>query len=197
MKRIIALLLTACMALGLAACAAPAGETAAPAPAAEAQEAAAPAAEAEAPEAAAPEASGDYDEIEVMFWAPSGVPADTDLVEEEINKITREKAGLEVNLNIIDMASYITQVNLYMSSGTQIDLMVTLPGGPAHFNVMSSLKQLDDITDLVPEYAPDALAALPEGWLDATLLDGRIYALPTLNDKTGRLAFACRTDILE
>ncbi|MBO5998517.1 MAG: ABC transporter substrate-binding protein, partial [Lachnospiraceae bacterium] len=100
-------------------------------------------------------------------------------------------------LNIVEMASYITQVNLYMSAGTQIDLMVTLPGGPAHFNSMSSLNQLQDITDLLPEYAPDVLAQIPEGWIDATVLNGRIYAVPTLNDKTSRFGFACRTDILE
>ena len=196
MKKALSLLLTAALGLSLAACAAPATAEApaGEAPAAEAVEAAA---EEAAPAAEAAPASGDYDVVEVMFWAPNGVPADTDLVEEAINKITREKADLEVNLNIVEMASYITQVNLYMSAGTQIDLMVTLPGGPAHFNSMTSLNQLQDITDLLPEYAPDVLPQLPEGWLDATTLNGRIYAVPTLNDKSGRFAFACRTDLLE
>ncbi|MBO5998054.1 MAG: carbohydrate ABC transporter substrate-binding protein [Lachnospiraceae bacterium] len=193
MKKVIALILTVCMGISLAACAG--------APAQDVQGTAAPAEEAAPAEAAAepaaPAADGSYDEIEIMFWSPATVPQDVDLVEEEINKITREKAGLEINLNIVEMASYITQVNLYMSAGTQIDLMVTLPGGPAHFNSMSSLNQLQDITDLLPEYAPDVLAQIPEGWIDATVLNGRIYAVPTLNDKTSRFGFACRTDILE
>ncbi|MBO5998636.1 MAG: ABC transporter substrate-binding protein [Lachnospiraceae bacterium] len=191
MKKALALLLTAAIGLSLAACgSAQTGTAPAADSAAETVSEAAPADEAEA-------VSGDYDEIEVMFWAPNGVPVDTDLVEEAINEITREKAGLEINLNLSEMASYITQVNLYMSAGTQIDLMVTLPGGPAHFNSMSSLNQLEDITDLLPEYAPDVLPLLPDGWLDATKINDRIYAVPTLNDKTSRFAFVCRTDILE
>ncbi len=189
MKKAISLLLTACLSFGLTACAGmtavPSTGTPAPAPAAE-----------EATEEAIPEA-GDYDVVEVMFWCPSNVPEDVDLVEEEINKITREAANLEVNLNIVEMASYITQVNLYMSAGTQIDLMVTLPGGPAHFNSMSALNQLQDITDLLPEYAPDVLAQIPEGWTDATLYNGRLYAVPTMTDKTARMGLICRTDILE
>lgn len=51
----------------------------------------------------------DIDQIEVMFWTLNTIPTDVDMVEEAINEITREKINTEVNLNIIEMGSYVQQ----------------------------------------------------------------------------------------
>lgn len=139
----------------------------------------------------------DVAEIEVMFWTLNKIPADTDLVEEAINTITREKINTEVNLNIIEMGNYTQQLNLMISGGEKLDLMVTLPGDSAHFNSMSSQNQLTDLTDLLPEYAPELLETVPEAWLSGTTVNGRILSVTSFGDKATPLGFACRTDILE
>ena len=51
----------------------------------------------------------DIAQIEVMFWTLNTIPTDVDMVEEAINEITREKINTEVNLNIIEMGSYVQQ----------------------------------------------------------------------------------------
>ncbi len=139
----------------------------------------------------------DIAQIEVMFWTLNTIPTDVDMLEEAINEITREKINTEVNLNIIEMGSYVQQLNLMIAGNEKLDLMVTLPGDSAHFNSMTSQNQLMDITDLLQEYASDLLEVVPENWLEGTMVDGRIFSVTSYGDKATPLAFVCRTDILE
>ena len=140
----------------------------------------------------------DVAELEIMFWTLSGfLPEDVDMVEDAINAITEEKINAVVNLNIVEMGTYYEQVNLMMASQEKLDLLVTLPGGPAHFNSLTAQNQLMDITDLVQEYGQDLLEVIPDGWLEGTKVNGRLYSVTSMGDKATPLAFACRTDILE
>lgn len=119
------------------------------------------------------------------------------MVEDAINAITEERINTTVNLNIIEMGSYTQQLNLMMSGGEKLDLMVTLPGNSAHFNSMTSQNQLMDITDLLSEYAPELLETVPESWPDGTSINGRIYSVTSFGDKATPLTFVCRKDILD
>lgn len=135
--------------------------------------------------------------IKVMFWTMNTVPKDIDLVEEAINEITREKINTEIELTIVDMGSYAQQVNLIVTSGEQLDLMITLPGESAHFNAMTSQNQLMPLNDLLDEYAPELLETVPESWLSGTRINGELYSVTSYGDKATPLCFVCRTDILE
>lgn len=203
LRRVLAVLLAMVCAFSLAACGNSEGgkkdtQAATKAPAADTKETAA-ADETQAPTEAVADDDGDEDlaEIEVMFWTLNTVPTDLQTVEDAINAITEERINTTVHLNIIEMGNYIQQVNLMMSSNEKLDLMVTLPGGPAHFNSMSSQKQLMDITDLLNTYAQDLLKLIPENWLAATTIDGKVYSVTSYGDKATPLNVICRTDILE
>ena len=141
--------------------------------------------------------TADTAEIEVMFWTLNTVPSDLKMVEAAINDITEKKINTTIHLNIIEMGNYIQQVNLMMSGNEKLDLVVTLPGGSAHFNSMSAQNQLMDIKDLLEKYAVDLLKVVPESWLAATTIDDRTYAVTSYGDKATPLYFSCRTDILE
>ena len=199
LKRTLAMLMALTMVAGAAACGNSEGSQNADTQAPAADDSAAAgddsaAADADADADAEPE---DIAEIEVLFWTLNTIPSDVDLVEEAINEITREKIATEVNLNILEMGNYTQQLNLMISGGEKLDLMVTLPGDSAHFNSMSSQNQLTDITDLLTEYAPELLETVPESWLSGTTINGRIYSVTSMGDKATPLGFACRTDILE
>ena len=142
-------------------------------------------------------ADEDIAEINILFWTLNTVPSELDDVEEAINEITREKINTEIHLDIVDMGSYAQQVNLMVSSGEKLDLMVTLPGDTAHFNSMTSQNQLMDITELLEEYAPELLEIVPKEWLAGTTIDDKIYSVTSYGDKATPLCFVCRTDILE
>ncbi len=141
----------------------------------------------------------DVAEIRLMFWSLNTIPSDDQLtiVEEAINAITEEKINTVVDLFICESGQYSDQVMMIMASGEKMDLMATLPGGPAHFNSLTAQNQLTDLTDLLPEYAPELLETLPEGWLAGTTINGKIYSVTSMGDKATPLGFACRTDILE
>lgn len=119
------------------------------------------------------------------------------LVEDAINEITEEKINTHVNLTIIDMGNYVSQVNLIVSSGEKLDLMVNLPSEAPSFASMLSQNQLLDITELLNEHAKELLSIFPESWLGATTVDGKIYGVPSMGDKANTLYFICRTDVLE
>lgn len=205
LKRVLATLLVIVLALSMAACGNSEGSgksTNAPAETkgTEAKATQAPDATEAGDETQAPADDGedeDLAEIEVMFWTLNTIPSDLETVQNAINEITEAKINTTVHLNIIEMGNYIQQVNLMMSSNEKLDLMVTLPGGPAHFNSMSSQKQLMDITELLDQYAPDLLKLIPENWLAGTTINGKIYSVTSYGDKATPLNFACRTDILE
>ncbi len=139
----------------------------------------------------------DVAEIEILFWTLNTIPNDVDMVEDAINAITEEKISTVVNLNIVEQGAYIEQVNLMMASQEKLDLMVTLPGGPAHFNSLTSQNQLTDITELLNEYGQGILETVPEEWLAGTTIGGKIYSVTSMGDKATPLAFIVRTDILE
>lgn len=205
LKRVLALLMTLVFVVSMAACGNSEGSKSTNAPAetkatdAKATQAADDATEAGDETQAPADDADDEDlaEIEVMFWTLNTIPTDLQTVEDAINEITEAKINTTVHLNIIEMGNYIQQVNLMMSSNEKLDLMVTLPGGPAHFNSMSSQKQLMDITDLLNEYGQDLLKVVPESWLAGTTINGKIYSVTSYGDKATPLNFACRTDYLE
>ena len=143
------------------------------------------------------EPTEDIAEINIMFWTMNTIPKDIDLVEAAINDITREKINTEVALTIVDMGSYAQQVNLSITSGEKLDLMITLPGESAHFNAMTSQNQLMPLNNLLNEYAPNLLETVPETWLNGTKIDGELYSVTSYGDKATPLCFVCRTDILE
>ena len=128
-KRLLAILMSLAMVAGLAACGNSEGSAGGNSGSAAGTEAAGDTAAADdsaAGDAAADDGDlEDIAQIDIMFWTLNTIPSDTDLVEEAINEITREKINTEVNLNIMEMGNYVQQMNLIISGGEKMDLMVT------------------------------------------------------------------------
>ena len=72
------------------------------------------------------------------------------------------------------MGSYAQQVSLMMSSGENLDLLLTAPMDAAAFNVLASNKQLLDITDLLDEYGQPVLDVVGD-LIKGTTVDGTVY----------------------
>lgn len=147
------------------------------------------------------EAAGEEDltEITVSFWSLATVPEEVDMVEEAINEITEEEIGVTVNLNIMDVGSYIPNGAMAngVANGEDFDLVLTAAALSGHYSVMMSNGMLMPITDLLQEYAPTLLNAIPEDFLGATSKDGEIYAVPSYSNKVQNMYWICRTDALE
>ncbi len=117
-------------------------------------------------------------------------------VEDGINKITEDEIRVHVSLNYVSMGSYAQQVSLMMSSGENLDLLLTAPMDAAAFNVLASNKQLLDITDLLDEYGQPVLDVVGD-LIKGTTVDGTVYGVPVYRSLGSELSIYIRKDILE
>ena len=148
-------------------------------------------------------ATGDYNvtwedtaDITVMFCSMGPVPSGLKAVEDAINVITEEEIDTHVTLNVVEVGNYDQQANLLLSSGEQVDLMITMPGGPASLSTMSSQKQLTDITEIVDQHAPSIKSGIGD-YLKGTTIDGKLYGVTAYKNFISAIYVVMRTDVLE
>ena len=135
-------------------------------------------------------------EINMVYMPMGSVPTGIDAVEDAINEITEVEINTHVNIEMIETGSYEQQIGLKMSSGEKMDLMLTLPFGSTSYNNMASQKQFKDISGLLDKYGRDILDMLGN-LMDATTVDGKIYAVPTYRTLVTSEYIVMRTDVLE
>lgn len=118
-----------------------------------------------------------------LKWAmtPQTAPIDQKKVMEALNKITREKLGVEVEIFFFDSAT----IQNAMQAGETYDMYFTASWFN-NFNQAVSNGFFADITDKVKEWTPKLYATLPENiWNLAKATDGRLYAIPIAKDYAG------------
>ncbi len=137
-------------------------------------------------------------EVTWMMWNVGGTYTQEGLeaVEAAVNEITMEKINVHVNLEMLEMGSYLSQMPMQVGAGDKIDLISTFPAGAGNFNTMVNAGQLLPIDDLLADYAPETLELLPDTYLDATTVDGSVYGVPVYTDNTNDLYWICRESYL-
>ncbi|MBB5266047.1 putative aldouronate transport system substrate-binding protein [Catenibacillus scindens] len=122
--------------------------------------------------------------------------ADTQILEEvsaALSEITEEKLNCDVELTRIGFASYMTQLNLILSSGDALDLFIPM-ADPSEY---VQTGQIQPITDLVERFAPNLCSSLEERDWMSMIYDGDIYGMPVNGEKGQILGFGMRKDICD
>ena len=125
--------------------------------------------------------AGAEDDVIKLTWAMgtgSTAPKDNAMVLEELNKISREKLGVEVDIQ------YFTgdQLQNSIQSGEVFDMYFTC-SWYNNFNVAVSNKLFANIWPHLQEWTPDLYATMPEKvWELAKSSDGGLYAIPVKKD---------------
>lgn len=125
--------------------------------------------------------SGEVDtskEVELVMYVVSDRPAGQDVVDENLNKLLKEKLNCTLKINWIGWAEYAQKYPLLFSSGEEFDLAYC-----ATWLGFSSLAQRGAfmaLDDMLPTYAPDNYALQSESALKQATVDGHLYAVPTL-----------------
>ncbi|MGN8737849.1 ABC transporter substrate-binding protein [Bilifractor sp. HCP3S3_D3] len=139
---------------------------------------------------------GDVVDIEMYglgFFGENGL----DEVMDEINKISEAKIGVHVNYHILDIATYMQQMPLMLTGGSdQVDLIMDTAMPTTSFSTFTAQNQLMDISEYLDDYAPDAKKLLSE-YLPATTIDGAVYALPAYRTYNSSYYIIMRKDILD
>lgn len=117
-------------------------------------------------------------------------------VEDAINEISEAEIGVHVNLNYLDMSAYAEQTSLMFSSGDEIDLMMTTPIQSAGFSSLVSQNQLQDLSELLPEYAPETYEMMKD-YLEGTTVNGKLMSVTTYRTLNSNCYALMRADILD
>lgn len=135
-------------------------------------------------------------EINMVYFSMASIPTGLSDVETEINVITEQEINTHVNIEMIELGSYEQQINLKVSSGEKLDLMVTIPYGSPTFSNMASQKQLMDISGLLKDYGQGILDTV-SGFMDATTVGDAVYGVTTYRTLNSNVYIVMRTDVPE
>lgn len=122
-----------------------------------------------------------------------GTTESADAVAAELSKRTKELYNIEIEL----VKGYtVEQLKLILTSGEKLDLFPVMPW-EMNLASLANNDQLVAMDDLLPEYAPQTLAAISESDWSCTTVNGQIYGVPMNKDKARSTGFAMRKDVVE
>ncbi len=120
-------------------------------------------------------------------------PKDLAMVTEEMNKYTEEKINVKCEFTYLDWGVWADRVTAIVNSGEAFDIMFT---NGDKFNAGVSLNAFADLTDLLNE-TPKLKETIPElVWKGVTIKD-KIWAVPTYKDSSQTQYWVWDKEIVE
>ena len=117
-------------------------------------------------------------EVELVMYVVSDRPAGQDIVDENMNKLFKEKLNCTLKINWIGWAEYQQKYPMLYSSGEKFDMAYCATW--LNFANLARKGAFRELNDLLPKYAPDNYAMQSENALSQASIDGHLYAVPTL-----------------
>ena len=122
-------------------------------------------------------------EVVTLKWVMvgNGMPANYDAWLEQINPYLEEKIGVNLDMEVVGWGDWDQRRNVIVNTAGEYDILFT--------NVNTYTNDVGvgafyDITDLLPEVAPDLWASIPADYWDACRVGGQIYAVPAMKDSS-------------
>lgn len=132
-------------------------------------------------------------EIVIAWFYFGAEQRDTDLIAEEVSKITREKINATVKFMPLSIGAYTQQMNLVLSGNEKLDLLVVMSDNRAAFINRGQLLELDDLLDRHGQAIKEAVG----DFLEAARVGGKTYVVPTIRDFAASYGFNMRKDLVE
>lgn len=118
------------------------------------------------------------DTVQYIVYTGGGNIDGANRVKEQVNKYVEEKLGFKVELTYNPYTSYSEKLGLKFNSNEYFDMCYTaslLTGNP--YSLRASEGFFKDITNELPEYAPNLYQSLDSKIWDAAKVDGKIYGV--------------------
>lgn len=139
----------------------------------------------------------DYPTIVMAVDSSTATQAGSSRISKKISEITREKYGVNVELEVIDDASYKQQMQLMLSSGEQVDIFNAVYLGLSTCANNGYVLDLEE-NNLIETYGKGIIEVMKKEYLDACRVDGTLYGLPTNKDVArGLNGFAIGAEYLD
>ncbi len=199
-KKLLAMLLTSMMAIGAVGCGQSGAESTGndtPASTTEAQtDSAAGETNTETETAAASEYDfSDREHVTMKVYMFGDADTEqTEAVAKAASEITNKKLNCDIELTRIGFGSYVTQMNLLLSSGEQVDIF---PLFTLSLTSLANAGQIHPITDILPEYGAQTLNSVSASDWACGSVSGDVFAFIPNKDKAADLGFIMRKDIVD
>lgn len=154
-----------------------------------------------ASESSAPEdeTTADLDiseEVELVMYVVSDRPAGQDVIDENLNKLLKEKLNCTLKINWLGWAEYAQKYPLVFTSGEEFDMAYASTNWLNAFS-MAQKGAFMNLDELWPKYAPQNYARQSEQALELATVDGHYYLVPTLLGTYNAYGPIYRTDLME
>jgi putative aldouronate transport system substrate-binding protein len=124
---------------------------------------------------------------------------DMQLVQDELNKITKEKINTTVKFQPNGFGAYIQQMPLMLAGSEKLDLLAT-GLGQGQYNAQVAKGQLQPLNELLEKHGQGIKQALIDqdpAYLEATYVAGESYGVPSIRDLASDFGFIMRKDLAE
>jgi putative aldouronate transport system substrate-binding protein len=135
--------------------------------------------------------------VELNYYYIGWPVTDLQMVEDRVNEITQDAINATVNLNLIDWGSYTDRMRVLIASGEQCDMMLLDRGTWNNYGAAVANGALLPLDELLPEYAPNLWADIPQDIWDATRVNGEIYGVPGRGNPVVAYGAWIRQDLME
>jgi putative aldouronate transport system substrate-binding protein len=133
-------------------------------------------------------------EITLAYLQLNEMP-DAGLVEAEISKITKAKINATVKLLPIGISAWAQQTNLMLAGNEKMDLMMS--SSLFNFGSQVAKGQLEPLDDLLKTYGQGVVDAVGQKLINGSIVDGKIYGVPSLRDIGGDFGVVMRKDLVD
>ena len=114
------------------------------------------------------------------YWPGSMSDEDIKGTQDELNEYLEEKIGCNVKLVPLDQGAWNQKAPLMLSSGEELDVMFS--ANWASYTIQAGQNSYLELSELLDKYGQDIKKNLPEEWLEAAKVNGKLYAIPTVKD---------------
>ncbi|MGG4049983.1 extracellular solute-binding protein, partial [Paenibacillus favisporus] len=121
------------------------------------------------------------------YYPLSQLQPDQQKVQDEVNKIVKEKINATVKLMPVSIGDYVQKMNTVLAAGEKFDILWTgYMLKPEELVRKGAIQPLDD---LLNQYAPELKSDVPQVMWDGLSVDGKIYGIPNQQINGSRYGF--------
>ncbi len=119
---------------------------------------------------------------------------DAGKVQDAVNEYIEPLIHARVNIEWLDMADYVNQMNLKLTGGDVIDVMPTFGAMTSMWYAQDALMPMDE---LLKEYGQGVIDAVGENYMVAGYINGQLYAIPCVQSFARTHSLMYRKDLAE
>lgn len=133
--------------------------------------------------------------VDLEFFMVGDGPKDLQMVQDKLNEMTKADLNCTVKFNYTTWTDYTTKYNLLLSTGQPIDLIYT--AGWLDYQKLARNGAFLALDDLLPKYAPELYAFVPQDVFNQIKIGGKIYTVPATWKEYISNGFQYRQDLQE